>query len=182
MASSKRRLVLVATLGALLAPALFAAGVKTSHSPDADFGEYRTYAWRVRDATDPKHPLAEGSELDLGIKAKADERFARLGLERVDDPGAADLVVSYTGYVKDFFEVEGLSVELGENVKWIGSPYAHSSRAYKEGTLVVEITDVAADKLVWSGWVSQLAADTERLRKKAIKATGRILQNYPPGP
>ena len=142
-----------------------------------DFSKYSTYAWKQHPSISDNHPAAEGSPLDKMVRAAGDSVLSRMGLERTD--GDADLWVSYTGYVQDHLQVEGIRREITGGVSWIGTPYAHSSRSAQEGTLVFEVIDAESELQVWSGWASEVGKTPEKLRKKAAKATKRILRNFP---
>jgi hypothetical protein len=156
-----------------------AMSVKASYSTETDFSGYRTYTWEPRPETDPEHPLAEGGPVDRIVKQTADPILAKRGFERIegDDP---DFRIYFTGVVMDKMDVEGIKRQVSEGVAWIGDPHAHSTRSYKEGTLVIEILDAAGDELIWSGWASEVASSQPKLRKKAAKAVRRILEQFPP--
>ncbi len=174
-----RPIVLLVAVGLVAISPVLAMTVETSHKPGRDFSEYRTYAWKTRPGIDPNHPLAEGSLLDRMLKVAADSTLATKGFERTES-GTPDLWVTYTGFVEDVLEIEGTRREITSGLTWIGTPYAHSTRAYKEGTLVIEILDARTEQLVWSGWAKDVASTREKLRKKAARAPKRILQHFPP--
>ncbi len=153
--------------------------VKSSYSPATDFSGYRTYAWEPRPETDPEHPLAEGGAVDRIVKQTAEPILAKKGFERIEGD-SPDLRIYFTGVVMDKVDVEGVKRQVSEGVSWIGDPHAHAMRAYKEGTLVIEILDATSDELIWSGWASEVASSQPKLRKKAAKAVRRILEQFPP--
>jgi hypothetical protein len=52
-------------------------------------------------------------------------------------------------------------------------------RSYREGTLVFEVVDVETGEMVWSGWVTELAANVDKLRSRAEKATRKVFKHFP---
>jgi hypothetical protein len=144
-----------------------------------DFSRYSTYAWAPHLDLEDDHPLADDSPLDLKIKRVADADLAGKGYQRVDREEGPDLLINYVGFGTDVTSVEGVKKDLAPGVAWIGDPQAHSMRSYREGTLVFEVVDTAADEMVWSGWVSDLARNFEKLRAKAEKATHRVFTHFP---
>ena len=172
----------VAGIGALFfltGAACLAMSVKTSYVPEVDYSAYRTYSWKPRVEVGPDHPLAEGGEVDRIVKQAADSILATQGFERteVETP---DLWINYAAFAVDKMDVEGIKREVSGRVSWIGDPTAHSTRSYREGTLVFEIFDAGSDELIWSGWASEVASSQEKLRKKAEKAARKILKLFPP--
>lgn len=163
----------------LIAPAVVAGEVKTSHKDGIRFSSYQTYAWRAWPDLHPDHPLAEGSLLDLEVKSRAQATLARSGL-KVADSGNPDLWITYTALVSDTVTIEGVREEVAPGVAWIGDPRAQGMIAYEEGTLVFEIYDAESDVQIWSGWSTEVAETRKKLRKKGLNAVSKILRHYPP--
>ena len=105
--------------------------------------------------------------------------IARKGYDRVEREASPGLLINYVGMGSDTFESEGVTKEITSGVKWIGDVNAHSMRSYREGTLVFEVVDTESGEMVWSGWVTELAPDIEKLRAKAGKATRRVFKHFP---
>lgn len=162
-----------------VAPVAAWGQVKTSHKGGTDFTAYQTYAWRTWPDLHPDHPLAEGSLLDLEVKARAQKALAASGLELTtsDDP---DLWITYTAFVTETMNIEGVRKDIAPGVAWIGDPRAQGVIAYEEGTLVFEIYDAESDEQIWSGWITEVADTREKLRKKGLKAISKIFRHYPP--
>lgn len=164
----------------LLAAVTFAADpVDIRAKAGVDFSKYQTYAWASHDYLVEGNPLRDGEPLDLEIKSEADALIVRGGFERVDRDAAPDLLINYVGMGSDTFESEGVTKEVAKGIKWIGDVNAHSMRSYREGTLVFEVVDTESGEMVWSGWVTELAPDVEKLRDKAGKATRRVFKHFP---
>jgi len=173
------RLILTAVILLLASVAFAAQPVDIRAKAGVDFSKYETYAWASHDYLIEGDPLREGTPLDLEIKAEADGLIARKGFERVERDASPDLMINYVGTGSDTFESEGLTKEVAKGVKWIGDVNAHSMRSYREGTLVFEVVDTESGEMVWSGWVTELAPDVEKLQAKAGKATRRVFKHFP---
>lgn len=171
----------ILSLVGLLAPAvapLSAAKAESKFDPQADFSTYQTYAWRLQEV---RFPPAD-TPADLEIIEAVNQRLGREGLHEVRGEGATpDFYVTYYAVVEDKLEIQGSEYELGSWVTWSDTG-GTQVRSYKEGTLVIDIVDAESNKLVWSGWISDIAVDVQAMRRKVPKAVRRILEQFPPDP
>lgn len=145
----------------------------------ADFSTYISYAWAPKKDLAEGHPLTDGAPLDVKIKSAADRELAGKGYQRTGPDGDPSLLINYVGVAQDYLEIQGTTKEVAKGVKWIGDPRAHEMRSYREGTLVFEVIDTETEEMVWSGWMTELAPTTEKLRAKAPKATTKIFKHFP---
>lgn len=174
-----RRPLLFLVLLSLVATAAVTKDAEFSRQTGVDFSTFTTYAWAPHEGLVDGHPLAEGSPLDLRIKEAADEQLSRKGYRRVAPSEAHDLLINYVGYGRDYLDVEGTTREITGGVKWIGDVNAHSMRSYREGTLVFEAVAPSSGTMVWSGWVTELAPNVQKLQAKAEKATRSVMKHFP---
>ena len=168
-------------IGLMVAVIASAQDVDIRAKDGVNFAQFATYAWAPHLDVEADHPVADGSPLDLTIKRAADKELERKGYERVNQDASPDLLINYVGFGTDITSIEGVTKEVAPGVKWIGDPYAHSTRSYREGTLVFEVVDTATEEMVWSGWVTELARTFEKLRAKAEKATRKVFTHFPEG-
>jgi hypothetical protein len=143
-----------------------------------DFSRYISYAWAPKRDLVEGHPLTDGSPLDVKIKSAADRELVAKGYQRTGPDGDPSLIINYVGVAIDQLKMAGTTIGSG-SVKWIGDPRAHETRSYREGTLVFEVVDAETDEMVWSGWLTELAATSEKLQSKAPKATTKIFKHFP---
>lgn len=143
-----------------------------------DFSRYISYAWAPKRDLVEGHPLTDGAPLDVKIKSAADRELVGKGYQRTGPDGDPSLIINYVGVAIDQLKMAGTTKGSG-SVKWIGDPRAHEMRSYREGTLVFEVIDVRTDEMVWSGWMTELAATSEKLQSKAPKATTKIFKHFP---
>lgn len=177
MRTTRARAVLAALLLSLAAGGVAAIDVEHAAKEGVDFDAYKTWGWKDR----PGEELALGGDPDLErrILEAAEKTLAANGLERAP-AGAADLWLTVTGFAEDELQIEGVRLEITRHVAWVGDHDSHSVRSHQRGTLVIELLDSASGQIVWSGWASGVAKTPERLRKKAVQATTRILRHFPP--
>jgi hypothetical protein len=150
-----------------------AQNVDRSHAPGVDFSRYHTYKWVVIEGR--QHP---DPNKDAQIKQVIDHELAAKRLAMTD--AMADLNVDY-------------QVALSTTEKWKSyedwAPFlgrVPMREVINTGTLVVDMYDIAAKKLVWTGRVtktidtSDAPADPEQKRKTVQKAVHALLKDYPP--
>ena len=162
----------------------FAQKVDMGYDKSADFSKYKTYTW-AQPSRPPSRPMLyaviEGT-IDYELKAK--------GLARTESNG--DLVVVPGGGMEF-----GINYAVGTPIMptysgppamdatmWTGAVGASNLMApyVPEGTLVVNLVDRNANKVVWTGTVKQ-KLDMEKKTKslKLIdKAIVKLLKEFPP--
>jgi Domain of unknown function (DUF4136) len=161
-------------LGSVLCCVMHAQTVRTSYQPGLDFSTFHTYRWvEVRGV----HP---DPDVDAYIKQSIDSQLAKKKLTKTD--GEADLYVDY-------------QVSISKATTW--QTYEDWSSAAlldgripmrKEvtidvGTLILDMYDSTAKKLVWSGRANKMIdpnSSREERKKSIDKAAQKLLSNYPP--
>lgn len=149
----------------LLALAACATGpkIKTDFDQATDFSRYRSYSWKEGVAAlDPA--------LDDRIHAAVDEQLAEKGLRKVDASASPDLLV-YAAASRDQERVvdpEQWGYDLGidsERVEVLLIPV---------GTLLVDLVDAGANRLVWRGEVTK-ALDSGPISDRQLRSVVRTL-------
>lgn len=171
--------MILGALHLLAVVAIAADPVEIRAKEGVDFSRFETYAWTSHEYLDMESPLREGAPLDRQIRGAADKLIAGKGFNRVEREESPDLMINYVGMSSDYFQATGITKEVAPGVKWIGDPHSHSMRSYREGTLVFEVIDVETGEMVWSGWVTELAANVDKLRSRAEKATRKVFKHFP---
>ena len=162
----------------------FAQKVEVGYDKSADFSRYRTYTW-AEPAMPPTRPI-----LYETVMSAIDSQLGSKGYSRVDKGG--DLTLIPAGAI-DF----AIAVSPGTPISptFSGPPPAINATmwtgaqgggelmpAVPDGTLVLEFVDRAANRVVWSGKVSQ-KLDIEKKTKSlelASKAVAKLLKQFPP--
>jgi hypothetical protein len=177
-----RKTLVAAAFAALVAPAvLLAQKVTFDYAKDANFASFKTYA--QKDGTKVGQPL-----IDERIANAIDTELAAKGLSKV----AAD---------PDVYVVYHMAFDKQKDISTFSSGYAGgygpygwgwgggmgttttSVRDILVGTLVVDMADAKAGKLVWRG-IGTKEVDTQakpdKRDKSIAKAVNKIFKNYPP--
>lgn len=144
--------------------------VASDFDPAADFGRYGSYAWADQETTAPE-------ELDKLIKSSVERILATTGYFKTGPRGVPDFLIAWSGGLQDRFDATSRGYTY-----WRGYPVAEEASVtrYKEGTLTIDIIDVATKKLVWQGWAQGAADDAGRNADLAREAVSKILKGFPP--
>jgi hypothetical protein len=155
--------------------------VETGYDKDADFAQYKTFAWVKRDIPPPNPLLAAliANNIEVQLKEK--------GLRRVDrNP---DLLISFYGgtTAQSAFAPgdPGFTALGGEPVTgaWGGSAPATAMPHLVKGNLAIDLVDAHKQNLVWRA-VAKTNLDYDNRNKmldQVNKAIEAMLKNYPPG-
>lgn len=162
----------------LIATAAAAAiEVEVARTPDIDYSNYHSFAFRGKEGTPEGHPLGEDGPLLKRVQEEATQVLLKRGLTLIKG-GEPDVWISFFGLVSEGLAVTGTTKNVG-SVKWVGDPGAHSTRTSVQGTLIIEMFDAESDERVWSGWATAESKDRDKLRARAEKMTRKILEAFP---
>lgn len=154
--------------------------VETGYDKDADFAQYKTFAWVKRDVPPPNPLLAAliANNIEVELKEK--------GLRRVDrNP---DLLVSFYGgstAQSAFAPADpGFTALGGEPITgaWGGSASGTPLPHLMKGTLAIDLVDARQQHLVWRA-VANTNLDYENRNKmlnQVNKAIAEMFKKYPP--
>ncbi len=181
---SRMPLVRVMTLVAAVALAGCATGptVRTDTAPDADFSKFRSFSFLSPLSTDRAgfHSLVS-QQLMFSTRRELEVR----GLEFVDDPAQADVLVNFHAHVAEQLRVRSVPDP------WVGPTYWNHRRGrydpwrghtrwpgtqfevdqFSEGRLSVDLIDRRQNMLLWEGVASQ------RLTQRTMNDLGPALDD-----
>lgn len=173
--NNSSKLVLVSLL---LSAALWAQKVKVGYDKQANFSNFKTYAWMPKQAPVARPLLA------AHIAGTTDEELVKKGLQKVESN--PDLLITQYGGV----DVQGGVAATDPTYMtyggipppvWTGSVPAVATHA-QEGYLTMDVFDAKSQQLLWRGQV-KLHLDYEH-KEKALdqveKALSKMLAKYPP--
>ena len=175
----QRRIWVVAAITVLGAAASFAEQVKTDYDRGADFSHYKTYSWANVHTEDPLW-------VDR-IKAAVDTALSARGWTRVESGG----------------DVSIMAMEMTENHRTLSTYYDNfgggwswrragrfaddfgtattTEEFYSVGTLVVDLFDSHAKKLIWRGSASQtLSHKSGKNIRNLDRAVQKMFDRFPP--
>jgi predicted small secreted protein len=177
-------IVLTVWGGTLLSACATAPNVQTNVSPNADFGQYKTYAFVEGVGQDIK------AEYNISTRKSMEDAIARefgtRGYER--DIGNPDLLIDYHLKTQDK-EVMHSGMYVGGysgfyNGTYMGSPsYVEPPYVdkYTEGTISVDVIDRRTNQVSWSGkLISRVSGRNPAHPDQWIEQTiGAIFAKYP---
>jgi Domain of unknown function (DUF4136) len=156
---------------------------RTDFDPTADFARYHTYYWAG----------GENSLIDKRIKDIIGTQLWARGLGEVAENAKPDLVVLYWIGAKDKTSVETVaSSTTSAKAVWNhydpywggrwGRTYDEVvARTYTEGTLIVDLIDVATKELAWRAYLVQTVyEDPQKTAQRTEANAMTAFAQYPP--
>jgi hypothetical protein len=169
--------LLTAACVAWLGATVLASNVTYDYDRTANFSKYRTYAW-VRG-----NPVSD--ELNhQRIMGAVDAQLSMRGFSMVGSGSNPDVLVAYHAAFDQSLQVNVFGTG-GWGPYGFGGSRMGSARADKVtvGSLVVDMVDAGAKRIVWRGSASQdldPRASAEKKDKSINKAVEKMFKNYPP--
>ncbi len=169
--------------------------VTYDYDKNVDFNQYKTYQF---------YGWAKGSEKNINsldrerVQDAFAKEFQKRGLTYVKDNG--DLIVSLFFVTKEKTQTTANTTGLGAYGGYYGGYYGYgphwgwgpgftystttyTQHDYKEGTLIVDVFDAKAKKLIWEGIATDVIKEKPEGREERIKhAVAKIMENYPVKP
>jgi hypothetical protein len=149
----------------------FAQDVKTDYDHHANFAQYHTYSWAKVQTTNPLWESRIEQAVDHALQAK--------GWQRVDNGG--DVALTAVGSAQKRQEYQTFYDGMG-GWRWGGFGETVTQTVnYPVGTLVLDMYDAHAKKLIWRGVSSDtLSTNPEKNEKKLDKTVDKMLDHFPP--
>ena len=161
--------------GILTLMAVLAVGQDVSYNfmADTDFTKFKTYGWVT--APEAKYP---SQIVDTQIKDAIDKQLALKGLRKISD-GIPDIYAIYQVAINQ--ETQWHSYGGGW---WIGmGSVTTTSNTINIGTLVLDMYDTAAKRMVWTGRATKQlnpSKDPAKNQKNLEKAMAKLMKKFPP--
>ena len=153
-----------------------------------DFSSLKTFTWDANE--DDQWGIADSNELvDRRIRSSIENTLTSRQFSQVDS-AKADFLVLYNVVVDQRIRSNNVSggVSVGRSTRGrhgsIGISTGSQIRTYEQGTLLIDVIDVASDKLVWRGTSSQALpdlSDPQRLTDHINTTVAAIFEQFPPG-
>jgi hypothetical protein len=142
-----------------------------------DLKQYHSYAWAPSDLLSTGDPRLDNNSLFAErVQAATEKQLTGRGFEKTT--GAPDLVIHYHANIRQRIDVNGIDREHGYCEQDDCRPYV-----YEAGTLLIDLVDPRAQKIVWRGWAEDSlegVIDNQDLMEQRIdKAVARILARLP---
>ena len=193
---SIHRLSILVVAAVSLGLSACATGFKATYDSDPahDFSGYQTYAWMsanpmiVGPTNRMPNPLLEPK-----IMAAIEDGLTVKGYRKVDDPEAADFVLSFTVGSREEIKVNSYPATYsgyGYRGAWgWGGPYygvgmatETQVRQYQKGMLALDVFDVKEHRPVFHAVAEKSITDSDRekLDETVQAAVNAVLQAFPP--
>ena len=189
-----RRVLIIVTAFFSLGLAACATGFQATYDsdPSHDFSGYQTYAWIsanpmiVGPTNRMPNPLLEPK-----IMAAMESVLNAKGYSKVDDPEAADFVLSFTVGSREEIKVNSYPATYagyGYRGAWgWGGPYYGMAtetqvRQYQKGMLALDVFDVKEHRPVFHAVAEKSISDSDRKNADETiqAAVDAVLQAFPP--
>ena len=163
--------------------------VSSDFDPAADFSKLKTFAWQ-----DPPQGM-EGwsgrvSQLTHErIRSAIDDTLVARGYAKAASPESADFEVTYRAAVKREIEAYPATTSVGYGHYGRGGygyGYGYGGteiRTYDRGTLVIDVFDPRAKKLMWRGTAKGTVDEDrspEEREERVREAVAMVLERFPP--
>jgi hypothetical protein len=156
----------------LLAGTAFAQKIRVDHDKTAVFSKFKTYAWKQ--GTPARNPL-----MDTRIIDAIDKQLAVKGLTKVNVEDTPDVIVVYHAAVD--YETQLNTIGYGYGWGYYGGTTTTYVDKIPVGTLLVEMGDPRAQKMVWRGQgSSDLSDKPEKIEKKINQIVEKMFKKFPP--
>jgi hypothetical protein len=147
---------------------------------EQNFSAYRTFAWTPADILPAGDPRLDGDPFFIDhLQGAIEKQLRARGLALVDAE-AADVLVHYHASISQRIDAVSIDREYGA----CSSPECVTeTRYYDAGTIILDVVDRRAQKVVWRGWaqteIGQALHDRARLAAIIDKAAARIVGRFP---
>jgi hypothetical protein len=191
-----RRALLLVTAFLSLGLAACATGFKATYDsdPSHDFSSYQTYAWIS------ENPMIVGPTdrvpnplLEPRIMATVERGLTTRGFSKVDDPEAADFVLSFTVGSREEIKVDSYpATYAGYGYRgawgWGGPYYGYGMatetqvRQYQKGMLALDVFDVKEHRPVFHAVAEKSITESDRKKMDETiqAAVDAVLAAFPP--
>ncbi|MCC5795670.1 MAG: DUF4136 domain-containing protein [Chromatiales bacterium] len=181
--------ILILTLAtALLAACATGPRVETIQAPGADLSAYQSFAFVEPLGTDR---AGYASLISQQLKFSTRRELELRGLNYVDDPSEADLLVNFQAHLDERIRTRSVpepymgptfyDYRYGYYSPWPTYTTRTEIEQYSEGTLVVDLIDAARNEMVWEGVARNSVNDKTRRNAARLidEAVARMFAKFP---
>jgi hypothetical protein len=162
----------------LLASCGSSISVYSDYDKNADFNQYKTYAFHKRGID-----RLQISELDKKrILHAIDNELSKKGMTKSETP---DLLINILTKEREQVDVTQYNTGWGYGWRYGWNPYLWGGRAYvstsTEGTLYIDLIDAKKKELIWEGeGIGYLTENRNEKEKQINEFVAKILEQFPP--
>jgi hypothetical protein len=171
--------------------------VNSDWNPEADFSKLHSWNWSPISFKKSGNPTIDGDTIFANrVRTAVERELAAKGFRKVDDVNP-DFQLAFFLVVEDKLSVTTINNHYGYGPGW-GPHYGYGTGwgygaggvgshttvdQYKEGTLVIDISDDDENSLIWRGSGSTRLSKSptpEKSNAKVDEAVKQILSRFPP--
>jgi hypothetical protein len=151
--------------------------VSTDYDPEVDFSTFKTYDWGS------ENPGAPRTIFESTLRGVVDEEMAARGFTL--DSDNPDLLVVPHASLEEV--VTGATVNHWNHHGWgwyggwgtMGTSTV-SVNSFNQGTLILDVVDKSANRMVWRGIAEKAVNDARVSRENLQPVVQRMLEDFPP--
>jgi hypothetical protein len=171
-------------VAALLLAACSSVQVSTDYDPGTDFSGLKNYAWLAQNVNASGDLRLDSTLLNERIRSAVEAQLAERGYKKVA-AGQVDFLVAYHTAVERKIDIDTMYRGYGYGPHDWGWGAGHETVVYEydEGTLLLDVLDPKAHRLLWRGSASAVVSEqsTPKKRTKLInEAVAKLLDRFPP--
>ncbi|MBZ4420202.1 DUF4136 domain-containing protein [Myxococcus sp. RHSTA-1-4] len=165
--------------------------VNTNYDPNAvqQLNSYRSYAWLP--TKEGKDPRVYNDIIDGHLRRAVDQQLQGRGYRLVDPSASPDFLIGWQGAIDSKVSAETVGAYYGYyGYGWgpywdpfYGPTGATYLREYEMGTLILDVVDAKAKKLVWRGTAQaelQENPSASSTQERIGDAVEEMLSRFPP--
>ncbi len=166
--------------------------VSTDLDTSYDFGKLKSYAWLDSSAPVSADARVNNDLIVSRVRAAVEKNLEDRGLVKTDKV-SADMLVSWFGAIDTKLQVESIDHfyspygygPLHRDSRWVGGVSGvrtTTAREYEVGTLVIDVLDPVAHKLIWRGTGQDRIGkkkQPEQVTKGINEAVTAIMKDFP---
>ena len=162
--------------------------VSQDYEQSFDFSGFKTFAWKPNENNE--YGLKDSDLIDGRIRTATETNLLAKGYRQVDSE-RPDFYISYQMTVEQKISNSnvsgGIAVGRGSYGSYggigVGIGNGSTVRAYDQGTLLIDVSEVSSGKLVWRGVSTQIVSEHSSPEKttEMVNATiAKVLEQFPP--
>lgn len=176
----RRLVVLAATLVFVAGGCAARTSVGSHVQRDLDLSAYRTFSWGDADELPAPDPRIEGNpSFHDQLQGAVEKGLALRGFAQAPS-GAGDLSIHYHAAITQRIDVNRFDREHGY---CYGEDCNVTVVHFEVGTIVLDVMDARANRLLWRGWArvdaGEMLGNRERMAARVREAVERTLERLP---
>jgi hypothetical protein len=162
--------------------------VQSDYDPNFNFSQLSTYSWAER-TSEGKDPAVYNNIVESRVKVAVNQALKAKGFSEV--ASNPSFLVAWHGAINQEHSINTVGTEYGYGWGWYGGwggPGMMTSTTYvstwNEGTLIIDIVDAKANKMVWRGSaqseLDEHQNDPQKMQEALNEAVDKMMATFPP--